>query len=181
MKKCPLTKASCPLSQSVCKLQECDILNSFALSESGIIMLILDMKCNIRYFNNALMKLTGRNLDDCAGKNWLDVFIDPGDVPIITNVANRLHIEDTTTFTNDIVDVGGNKHLVAWHNYKIENGVTSIICIGIEITKSRYVVEELVVPEEQKGSQDSVLMKALHDLTASTNRLAMIRQLNPIN
>lgn len=178
MKNCPLTRQSCPLGQNECKLKDCEILNSFALSQSGIIMLILNLNLDIRYFNEALVKLTGRKLEDCFGKNWLDIFIDPVDVPILSNVRNRLETVGSTTFTNDIVDSNGHKHLVAWHNYKVVNGITSIVCIGIEITKSRYVVEELDIPE---SIEDNILAKTLRDLTASTNRLAMIRQLNPIN
>lgn len=179
--RCPLTKESCVFGHDECTFDKCEMLNSFLFSSSGILLVILDKNSSIKYVNNALMHLTGFSKKELMEVNWLDKFIPDDEKEIIELVHKRVIVQETdkkVQFTNHILSKNGKKHLVAWHNYRIINGEINIVSVGMEITQSQFVVNNITISNGKRQTKEQIILK---ELTEITNRMAMIRQFHPLS
>ncbi|MDH5189106.1 MAG: PAS domain-containing protein, partial [Rhodospirillaceae bacterium] len=119
----------------------------------GAIIVILDKDGNIQSINRRGCDVLGRNEKDIIGKNWFETAIPVNQREQIKGVFAQLmggDIEPVEYYENEIIDVNGETHLIAWHNSYIsdvDGNITNCLSSGEDITEQKKYENALQVSQ----------------------------------
>ncbi len=124
------------------------------LNIAGVIIVALDKSANIIFLNKKAENILRCSLKDFEGKSWIDNFIPADEREKMEAVqkevsGNRAYPE---YFENYIIDKGGERHLIAWHNSTLfgEGGIIlGSISSGEDITGKREIEENFKKHSEE--------------------------------
>ena len=124
------------------------------LENANLIAVQLDNEGIITFANKFLLILTGWDMMDILGKNWMDIFI-PDE---IRNELKQFHRKNVTEgkikihYENEIITRKGEKCLISWNNshlYDLDGNIIGITAIGEDITARKRVEEAYQESEER--------------------------------
>lgn len=108
------------------------------LDTAEALIVVLDLQGRIVRFNHHFVKLTGRELDDLIGKNYIDHCVPECDRERLRRVFNAIASgENVTGVQNGVLTVDGQLRQIRWSNstLKEETGkITSVLAIGLDVT-----------------------------------------------
>jgi PAS domain S-box-containing protein len=127
------------LKKSQEELRREKVLAESLIDTTQAVVLLLDKEGRILHFNPYFEKISGRSLQEMAGKNWLANFVPAGD----HNHLRRHFIEGGTAGTSErfigaIIDRTGIPLAIEWANRPLtneQNEVIGLLCTGHNITE----------------------------------------------
>lgn len=123
------------------ELHESDRRFNDMLDKVEMISLMLDGEGRITYCNDYLLRLTGWEREEIAGRNWFDVFAPP-DVDNVRSVFADVLADRPSAwhYDNEILTRAGERRLVHWNNTVLRSvggQVTGVAALGEDITERR--------------------------------------------
>ena len=117
------------------------------LENIQLIAVLLDLKGNITYCNDYLLRLTGWSRDEVLGRNWFDMFL-PEDVKGYVKSVFRANIMRGTMLHNEnpIITRQGVLRQIVWDNAVLQDSdgnVAGTASIGIDVTEHRMLEDQL--------------------------------------
>ncbi len=132
------------------ELNESDRRFNDMLDKVEMISVMLDRDGCITYCNDYLLRLTGWQRDEVAGRNWFDLFVPhdmPGapdlpDAPRVRSMFASLLADQPMAwhYDNEILTRAGERRLVHWNNTVLRSvggQVTGVAALGEDITERR--------------------------------------------
>lgn len=121
------------------------------LENLNLIGVLLDVKGNITFCNDFVLKLTGWQLSEVLGRNWFDIFVPPS--------ANIRAIFQATIdageipphHENEILGRNGERRLISWNNTVLRDPQGHVIGtagVGEDITERRRAEAEMQKAKE---------------------------------
>jgi diguanylate cyclase (GGDEF)-like protein/PAS domain S-box-containing protein len=134
-------------AKAVIALSESERRFSDMLGNVELVSLMLDCKAQITYCNDYLLRLTGWQREEVLGRNWIEVFIPPGNndekdviTALLANSPAARHHE------NEILTRAGERQLIRWNNSVLRSGAGDVIgtaSIGEDITARRKASDRI--------------------------------------
>ncbi len=150
------------------------------VENANSIILRMDMKGDVTYFNRFAQNFFGYRQEEILGKNVVGTIVAPTDSSgrdlkaMIDDMA--LHPSSYVSNENENVMRNGRRVWIAWTNKSIldEDGrVREILCIGNDITRLKEAEEEIVKAKEAAESankaKSSFLANMSHELRTPLN------------
>ncbi|MBF0329365.1 MAG: PAS domain S-box protein [Nitrospirae bacterium] len=118
------------------------------LENANLIAVQLNNEGLITFANNFFAELTGWDIKEIIGKNWMDIFIPDA----IREHIRDIHAENiilkgiVKKYENDILTKAGEKRLIAWtnsHMFGAKGEIIGVTSLGIDITEHRRLEEQL--------------------------------------
>src|SRR3989344_2196218 len=111
------------------------------LDKVEMISLMLDCEGRITYCNDYLLRLTGWEREEIAGRNWFDMFVPPEMGNVRSVFADVLADRPSAWhYDNEILTRSGERRLVHWNNTVLRSvggQVTGVAALGEDITERR--------------------------------------------
>ncbi|MFA5339303.1 MAG: PAS domain-containing sensor histidine kinase [Candidatus Omnitrophota bacterium] len=161
---------------------ELDIQYRELVENANSIILRMDMKGDVTYFNRFAQNFFGYRQEEILGKNVVGTIVAPADSSgrdlkaMIDDMA--LHPSSYVSNENENVMRNGTRVWIAWTNKSIldEDGrVREILCIGNDITRLKEAEEEIVKAKEAAESankaKSSFLANMSHELRTPLNAI----------
>ncbi len=108
------------------------------LRTAEAIVLVLDTQGRVQRFNSYLTKLTGWELSDLEGKNWIDYLVPESHRPATWDVFSQTSKGvETRGVVNPVRCRNGQMREIRWSNALLQNHVgqpESILAIGMDVT-----------------------------------------------
>ena len=156
------------------------------------IIMRIDTKGRITYFNEYAQKIFDYSLEEVIGKNVVGSIIpkvDPSGKPFSEVVKlMRLHPENYLTYENITSSKNGQLFWISWANKAIwdqQGNVKEILCVGHDITQRKYMENQLeLLATAVRNSNDAIIVLDLHSKIISWNhgaeRIYGYNQINAI-
>lgn len=139
-------------------LQQEKNFNESLLETAQTIVLVLDTKGRIKYFNPYMEQISGYKLDEVKDKDWFSTFLPQEDHVRIRKIfLQAVNDIQTRGNVNPIITKKGNERLIEWYDKTLKdiNGrVTGLITVGQDITERKQAEEELA--EHRQHLEDLV-------------------------
>ncbi len=123
------------------ELHESDRRFNDMLDKVEMISLMLDCEGRITYCNDYLLRLTGWEREEIAGRNWFDMFVPPEMGNVRSVFADVLADRPSAWhYDNEILTRSGERRLVHWNNTVLRSvggQVTGVAALGEDITERR--------------------------------------------
>lgn len=123
------------------ELHESDRRFNDMLDKVEMISLMLDCEGRITYCNDYLLRLTGWEREEIAGRNWFEMFVPPEMGNVRSVFADVLADRPSAWhYDNEIITRSGEKCLVHWNNTVLRTvggQVTGVAALGEDITERR--------------------------------------------
>lgn len=117
------------------------------IETAKFIIVILDPKGQILYFNPYLEEVSGWKLEEMEGKDWFTSFLPECDYDKIREVfRNAVHDIDTAGTINPILTRDGQKRLIEWANKTLrdpEGNLIGVLASGVDITDQAKAFDDL--------------------------------------
>ncbi len=117
------------------------------LETANSIIVVLDTEAKILLFNKHAEQITGYKKEEVIGKNWFKTFTAPEQQIIYEVFLGVLQkMDEYSTYENSIICKDGSEKIINWRNtvLKTEHGeITGVLSVGTDVTKQRYIEEEL--------------------------------------
>jgi PAS domain S-box-containing protein len=127
-------------------LQESDRRWRSLLDNVELVVVGLDIHSTIEYVNPFFLKLTGYQVTEVIGQNWLNLFLNPSQRSAFQTVFREILEHNWHTHhQNPIVTQSGEERMIAWNNTvlrDVSGQAIGIVGIGEDITE-RYKVERM--------------------------------------
>lgn len=127
---------------------------------ANAIVLTLNLKGEIIYFNRFAEQITGYRSEEVVGKKWVDIFIPSHTREYIENLFKKIAEEKILNdHENEIVTKSGDIRWILWNNTLIESPYLNeplIISTGLDITqikKTQQLLEESYEEIEQTNQE----------------------------
>jgi len=142
---------------------------------ANAIVLTLNLKGEIIYFNNFAQQLTGYKSEEVVGKKWTDIFIPSHKREYIENLFKKIAEEKILNdHENEIVTKNGDIRWILWNNALIESPYVNeplIISTGLDITQIKKTQQLLEKSYEEIEQTNEELINALETLNKSSQVL----------
>ncbi len=126
------------------------------LNITGVLILVLDTKGNVKLINKKGCETLGYNEEDIIGKNWFSNFVPLADKQrLSTNYSKVISGNSSLNYYNDesnIITRLGQERIISWQNTLLidENEtITGILVSGQDITENRLVEDSYSESEEK--------------------------------
>src|SRR3989344_5064461 len=121
------------------ELHESDRRFNDMLDKVEMISLMLDCEGRITYCNDYLLRLTGWEREEIAGRNWFDMFVPPEMGNVRSVFADVLADRPSSWhYDNEILTRSGERRLVHWNNTVLRSvggQVTGVAALGNVFTE----------------------------------------------
>lgn len=122
-------------------------LNAAVLDTLDALVVVLDSRGRIARFNRTCEQVTGYNYKEVRGRHFFDIFLVPEEIdPVRAAFINLRDYSLPNEYENHLVTKEGSQRLIKWSNKVISGdsgAVEHVISIGMDITESRRMEEEL--------------------------------------
>jgi len=149
-----------------------EIYAQLLADNANAIVLTLNLKGEIIYFNNFAQQLTGYKSEEVVGKKWVDIFIPSHKREYMENLFKKIAEEKIlNNHENEIITKDGEIKWILWNNALIESPYLNeplIISTGLDITqikKTQRLLEESYEEIEQTNEE---LISALETLNKNS-------------
>ena len=147
------------------------------VENANCIIMRIDTKGRITYFNEYAQKIFDYSLEEIIGKNVVGSIIpkvDRSGKPFSEVVKlMRLHPENYLTFENETINKNGQLFWISWANKAIWDqlgNVKEILCVGHDITHRKYMENQLeLLATVVRNSNDAITVLDLHGKIISWN------------
>jgi diguanylate cyclase (GGDEF)-like protein/PAS domain S-box-containing protein len=127
--------------QTALELRESERRFSDLLGNVQLVSLMLDCEARITYCNEYLLRLTGWQLTEVAGRSWFELFIPPESSETKDAFAALLaNSPDAWYHENEILSRTGERRLIRWNNSVLRSAAGDVIgtaSIGEDITEQK--------------------------------------------
>jgi PAS domain S-box-containing protein len=151
------------------------------------VVLVLDRKGCIVYFNSHLAEISGHSLDSMRGKNWFTTFIPRGDRKQLRRIfAQTLEAGSLHSHVNPILVSDGSLRHIEWYAETLRDDggeIAGAIAVGHDITDRLSAERRLRELEAEKQRRDrladigAITAKLVHDLGNPLAAVSMQAQL----
>ncbi|ACM61792.1 PAS domain S-box-containing protein/diguanylate cyclase (GGDEF)-like protein [Caldicellulosiruptor bescii] len=142
---------------------------------ANAIVLTLNLKGEIIYFNKFAEQITGYKSEEVVGKKWVDIFIPSHRREYIENLFKRIsEVKILNDHENEIVTKNGDTRWILWNNTLIENPYLNeplIISTGLDITQIKRTQQLLEESYEEIEQTNQELMNTLDILNKQSEML----------
>lgn len=142
---------------------------------ANVIVITLNFKGEIIYFNKFAEELTGYKSQEVLGKNWVDIFIPPYRREYMQNVFGQITEKKVlNNHENEIITKNGNVKWILWNNTVIESPYLNepfIISTGLDITEIKKTQQLLEESYEEIEETNQELMNTLEILNKQSEAL----------
>lgn len=119
---------------------------STVLETAGALVVVCDREGRVQQFNRSCQNSTGYTFDEVKDKYLWDMFLPAEEIETTKQIFQQLvGGKERIDHEGDWLTRDGVKRLISWSNTTIrdvDNTVTYVICIGIDITEQRQAEEE---------------------------------------
>ena len=128
------------------KLRQERDFTSAVVDTVGSLVAVLDRQGRVVRFNRACERLTGYASEDVAGRNIMDLVLDPEEATAATAAFQSLTpAQFPNTHENFLTAHDGSRRLVAWSNTALldaEGAVEYVVATGTDITEREALLSE---------------------------------------
>jgi PAS domain S-box-containing protein len=162
------------------ELQQTKEFSESIANTAKALIIGLDVKSKLIFFNNTCEQVTGWQRGQVLGKNWIDTFVPERNRSEVSQTFRDL-IEQIggTHHENPILTQSGDERFIAWDNTVLKDNsgqISLVLGTGIDIT-DRKRAEELL--KEAVRSRDEFISIASHELkTPITSMRMQIQMMN---
>ncbi|MDH5773051.1 MAG: PAS domain-containing protein, partial [Rhodospirillaceae bacterium] len=152
----------------------------------GAIIVVLDKNGNIQSINRRGCDVLGRDEKDIIGKNWFETVIPDNQREQIKGVFSQLmggDIEPVEYYENEIIDVNGKVHLIAWHNSYVSDAagnITNCLSAGEDITEQKMHENALKVSQTRFNKSQEFANIGTWDWNIQTGELYWSDRIAPL-
>ncbi|ADQ05740.1 diguanylate cyclase/phosphodiesterase with PAS/PAC sensor(s) [Caldicellulosiruptor owensensis OL] len=142
---------------------------------ANAIVLTLNLKGEIIYFNKFAEQLTGYTSEEVIGKKWTDIFIPSHRREYIENLFSKIAEEKVLNdHENEIITKNGDIRWILWNNALIESPYLNeplIISTGLDVTQIKKTQQLLEESYEELEQTNEELINALETLNKNSQVL----------
>ncbi|WAM35038.1 EAL domain-containing protein [Caldicellulosiruptor morganii] len=144
-------------------------------SNANVIVLTLNLKGEIIYFNKFAEEITGYKAEEVTGKRWVDIFIPEYKREYIQKLFSKIAAEKVVNgHENEIITKNGDIRWILWNNTVVEHSYLNeplIISTGLDITQQKKTQSLLEESYEEIEQTNQELVNALEILNRQTEIL----------
>ncbi|PCI46921.1 MAG: hybrid sensor histidine kinase/response regulator [Alphaproteobacteria bacterium] len=142
------------------------------------LIIVLDEKGRIIFFNHACELLTGYDFQEVAGRYVWDFLLHPDEIEATKKIFFNLALQKiSNTNTNYWVNKQGDSHLISWSNTVIRSAETNelyVVGTGVDISKHSAMADLL----SEREAKFKAIFESANDGIIITDRNGKIEQVN---
>lgn len=146
-------------------LRESERRFSETLTNIDMIAVMADLRGEITFCNDYLLRLTGWKREEVIGRNWYETFLPEHEKQKVTGILRDVEPtgEVTLHMENEIKTRAGGRRLVKWTNTTLrglDGGVIGLAALGDDITERKQAEIALKTSEEQLRALSAKMQSA---------------------
>lgn len=123
------------------------------LDTANVLVLELDSTGHIVWFNGAMARLCGRNLESVRGADWVETFVPPAEREVVRHCIDHA-TEPNAGFNqkSSVLHGDASQRVIDWFYkpvHEVENGQIGLICLGHDVTEAERVRDALHASEDR--------------------------------
>lgn len=118
------------------------------LNTTNVIVVWVDNNGIVKLINRAAETITGYSQEEIIGKNWFETLVPKDKYPNVWKVFEDYKNKEKVieVLESPILTKNGKERIISWRNSVLKKGndVLGIICLGIDITESLYLIDQFI-------------------------------------